>query len=161
MKWNLENIQVIYDVINEKISKYQTARMLCLTPRTIENRVKRLLAQGESSFIHKNKDKPSRNKKDLGVVYKFVEKFSLQGCNFSYLSVLLEEELNFLISRHCLRNRFLEEGVLSSLCRRSTRKKMNKRLKKIQDNHTSKKTKLSQIQQILLNSFEDEELTGK
>ena len=160
MEWNKENIQVILDVYNKKITKERAASILNVNKITVKRKVAAYEKEGLSCFIHKTKGKVSPLKINIDAILKIIDKKDLRGCNFSYLSFLLNKFYNIKISPTCLRAGLYERSILSVRTTKKTRKRINKKLKAKLEAST-KKDPLTVDELVTLKSLEIEEYTGK
>lgn len=129
--------EIIINLYKERLkdphkSLVPAARKLNVSTTTVWRRLKKYTELGSASFIHGNKGRTPSNKKNLKPVKQFIEKNNLIGTNFATLQRILSSRGDFNISSSCLRKRYLDEGILSPLCTKSTRKKMKRRLEKKQ-----------------------------
>ena len=160
MYWNEENIQVIKDVKAEKVCLTRAAIRLNVHPITVKRKVLEYQEQGLKCFVHGNTGKIPVNKKDFSIIKKKIEENQLLGCNFSLTSELLESNFGIKISPSCLRNYMFNEGILSSKCKRKTRRKLKKLLKqKIKE--SKEITTLTKDEKVTLNALEMEEYVGR
>ncbi|NCD26721.1 MAG: hypothetical protein EOL86_14185 [Deltaproteobacteria bacterium] len=129
--------EIIINLYNDRLknptkSLVPAARKLNVSTTTVWRKLKKYSELGDSSFIHGNKGRTPINKKDLKPINEFIEENNLSGTNFATLERIISSRSDLTISSSCLRKRYLEEGVLSPLCTRKTRKNMKIKLEKKQ-----------------------------
>jgi len=155
MRWNAESMQVIKDVCVGKSTINRASVKLRLSPRTIKRRIIAYRERGASSFIHGNTQREPANKISFTPIVTIIDDLDMRDCNFSELSRLLFDYKGIRISSSTLRNRFYALGVLSSKCKKKTRRRLQKQLKE-QQKHKA----LSLEETQTLSHLEQEELSG-
>jgi hypothetical protein len=145
MRWNEESIQVVKDVCAGKTDRFRASLKLGVNVRTIQRKVVQYRARGEECFVHGNKDRVPANKIDFDSITKFIVDNDMSGCNFSELCELLREYGRIVVSPSCVRKRFFAQNILSSKCRRKTRKKMRKILRELKKSEEMSRQKLQTL----------------
>jgi hypothetical protein len=125
--------EIIIDLYNDRLkephkSLVPAAIKLNVSTTTVWRKLKKYSKFGAPSFIHGNSGRTPSNKKDLKPIKEFIEENNLSGTNFATLERIISSRSDLTISSSCLRKRYLEEGVLSPLCTKATRKKMKRKL---------------------------------
>ena len=136
-----------YDIIKRlaegHITKPYAAVKIGCTPRHVNRLLKKYHQEGKAGFIHGNTGrKPSHALSDLQkqeIITLYNNKY--WDTNFVHCCELLLKHDNIRISPSCLRNILTEEFILSPRATRRTKKKMNKLLRQMHKNTSSKKEK--------------------
>ena len=111
----MKTINVLQQLIDDKIDNNQAARELGLTIRQIQRKKKNFKLHGPKSVIHKNKGKPSGRgypsslKEEIVQIYKS----EYNGWNFSHFNEHLELEHNLRISQTVIYGTLTSAGVKS------------------------------------------------
>lgn len=155
MTWDGTTMQEIKALAEGKSTKIRAVIRLGVHPRTIERKLRAYREQGMDCFIHGNTGRDPVNKIDFDEVAQFLDSNDVAGSNFTEQHRLLKEYGKIEVSSSCLRKRAFQAGELSVKCKRSTRRKLNKLLKK-----QKKRDEMTRDQLKMLSALEVEQHTG-
>ena len=123
--------EIIKQLAENKTTKEIAAVKLGLSIRQINRKLHGYKEHGKESFSHGNKGKKPATtiSKQLKADVKNIYLENYEGANFTHFAECLEKYHGITISARIIRDFFLEEGILSPKCHKSTKKALAKAIK--------------------------------
>jgi len=143
--------QVIKKLVESNGNKNRAALALGCTRRHINRMIKGYLKEGKAFFQHGNKGKKPVNAIDEALEQEILTLYDNKyyDANFTHLAEKLKELEGIDVSKTFLRNLFLNEGILSPLATRATKKRLKEQLELDKSKATSKKEQ-DRIQELIV-----------
>lgn len=142
--------KIIKKLVETNGNKQRAAIKLDITKRHINRLINKYKKEGKAAFSHKNKGrKPSNAYSEqlkLDITQLYLSQY--EGFNFRHFTEKLND-LGISISESFIRNTFEENEILSPLCHRKTKNKINKKLKEKLRKAKSEKAKNKIKEQII------------
>ena len=125
----LKKLRVIWDVLAKKTTQHEAGKTLGLTSRQIRRLCKKVSKQGEKGVIHGLVQMPSNNLLPLSsrssIISLWNNKYKAADLNYSHFTEKLNEVELIKVSRECVRNLLIKEGLVTR-----SKKKISKHRKK-------------------------------
>ena len=121
--------EVIEKVVNNEITKKEAENILGLSRRQIDRLIIIFKEKGKKGFIHKNRGKVSKNKKDLNLINEIEELYLTEyyDYNFEAFYEVIEKKYNISYSVMC--KKFIEDDIISPIAHKQTMKLYNEKMK--------------------------------
>lgn len=142
--------EIIKKVVNKEISKKDAERKLNLSKKQINRLITKFNEQGKEGFIHKNRGKKNKNKKDPNIIKDIEELYLTEYYDYNFEAFYEEIESKYNISYPVMCKAFLEDNIISPIAHKNTIKLYNERMK----NTISKKDKDGNNDDLLNNKIE-------
>lgn len=148
--------QVIKKLVESNGNKNRAALALGCTRRHINRMIKGYLKEGKAFFQHGNKGKKPVNAIDEALEQEILTLYDNKyyDANFTHLAEKLKELEGIDVSKTFLRNLFLNEGILSPLATRATKKRLKEQLELDKSKATSKKEQ-DRIQELIVAAYKN------
>lgn len=132
---------IIKKLVETNGNKNRAAIELGCTRRHLNRLIKGYTEEGKAFFEHGNKGRIPINFIDDSVRQEILTLYDNKyyGANFTHLAELLNALEGIKISKTCLRKLFLEEGILSPMATKKTKKQLRERLELAKKEATSKR----------------------
>jgi len=147
--------QVIKKLVETNGNKKSAALKLGCTTRTINRMIKGYREEGKAFFQHGNKGRKPVNAIDETTQQEILTLYDNKyyDANFTHLSELLEKLEGIKVSKSFLRKLFLEQGILSPMATKKTKKRLREQLERKKEGAKTKKEQ-DRIQELIV-SLED------
>ena len=142
--------ETIEKVINKEISKKDAESKLKLSKKQISRLITKFNEQGKEGFIHKNRGKKNKNKKDPNIIKEIEELYLTEYYDYNFEAFYEEIENKYNISYPVMCKAFLEDNIVSPIAHKNTIKLYNERMK----NTIDKKDKDENTDDLLNNKIE-------
>ena len=119
----------IQEVVNGEITKDDAEKKLDLSRRQINRLINIFLKQGKEGFIHKNKGKLNKNKKDSKILEEIKELYFKEYYDYNFEAFYEVIENKYDISYSSMYNEFLKDDMVSPLANKKTLKLYNEKMK--------------------------------
>lgn len=143
--------KTIKKLVEENGNKKRASIKLCCSIRTINRLIQVYKKYGKEGFVHGNRGRTPSTAYPLEIKNRIISLYidEYYSANIQHFSEIVCEDLHINISSHTILNWLKEENILSPKARRSTKKKMKKRLKEQMNSTRSVRAK-NQIKEQLL-----------
>ena len=139
--------ETIEKIVNNEISKKEAESLLNLSRQHINRLIKVFNEQGKDGFIHKNRGKANKNKKDSNIIKEIEELYLSEYFDYNFEAFYEEIENKYNISYSVMCQAFKKDDIISPIAHKKTLKLYNENMKK-----TIAKIKKDDISDELLNS---------
>ena len=139
--------ETIEKIVNNEISKKEAENVLNLSRQHINRLIKIYKEQGKDGFIHKNRGKANKNKKDSNIIKEIEELYLSEYFDYNFEAFYEEIENKYNISYSVMCQAFKKDDIISPIAHKKTLKLYNENMKK-----TIAKIKKDDISDELLNS---------
>ena len=114
--------EIIQKVVNNEISKKEAKEILKISRQHINRLIKVYAEYGEEGFIHKNRGKANKNKKDPNLINEVKELYLTEyfDYNFEAFYEVIEKKYNISYSVMC--KAFLNDDIISPIAHKKTTK---------------------------------------
>ena len=103
------------------------------------NRLKnKFIAEGENGFIHKNKGKDNKNKKDKLIIENLENLYLSEYYDYNFTAFYEEISSTYDISYDVMLKAFKKDDIISPISHKNTIKSYNERMKNTTDNLINK-----------------------
>lgn len=147
--------QVIKKLVETNGNKNTAELKLGCTRRTVNRMIKGYIKEGKAFFQHGNKGRKPVNAIEEALEQRILTLYDNKyyDANFTHFAEKLKKSEGITVSKIFLRELFLNEGILSPLATRATKKKLKEQLELAKRKATSKKEQ-DRIQELIV-SVED------
>ena len=121
--------EIIEKVINKEISKKDAETKLNLSRKQINRLITTFNEQGKDGFIHKNRGKKNKNKKDLNLIKEIEELYLTEYYDYNFEAFYEEIENKYNISYPVMCKAFLNDDIISPIAHKNTIKLYNENMK--------------------------------
>lgn len=121
--------EIIEKVINNELSKKEAEIKLNLSRKQINRLITTFNEQGKEGFIHKNRVKKNKNKKDLNIIREIEELYLTEYYDFNFEAFYEEIEDIYNISYSVMCKAFLDDDIISPIAHKNTIKLYNEKMK--------------------------------
>ena len=139
--------ETIEKIVNNEISKKEAENVLNLSRQHINRLIKIYKEQGKDGFIHKNRGKANKNKKDSNIIKEIEELYLSEYFDYNFEAFYEEIENKYNISYSVMCQAFKKDDIISPIAHKKTLKLYNENMEK-----TIAKIKKDDISDELLNS---------
>ena len=152
--------EVIEKVVNSQITKKEAESVLELSRKQINRLVVIFREQGKDGFVHKNRGKVSKNKKDLNIINEIEVLYLTEyyDYNFEAFYEVIEKKYNISYSVMC--KKFIEDDIISPIAHKRTMKlyneKMQNAISKMNENNKSDKLLENKVELFKTRKIEQE-----
>lgn len=147
-KTEQEKYEIIEKVVNKGMSKKEAENFLKLSRQHINRLIKIYAEQGKNGFIHKNRGKSNKNKKDSNIIKEIEELYLTEYFDYNFEAFYEEIEEKYDISYSVMCKAFFKDDIISPIAHKKTVKLYNENMQKA-------------IAKINENEIQDELLNGK
>ena len=155
-----EKYEIIEKVVNNEMSKKEAENFLQLSRQHINRLIKIYAEQGEKGFIHKNRGKANKNKKDFNIIKEIEELYLTEYFDYNFEAFYEEIEEKYDISYSVMCKAFLKDDIISPIAHKKTVKlyneNMQKAITKISENKTQDQLLDSKIELFKTRKLEQE-----
>lgn len=149
-KKELRKYEIIQKVVNDEISKNEAEASLNLSRQHLNRLIKIYKAQGKDGFIHKNRGRKNKNKKDPNIIKEIEELYLTEYYDYNFEAFYEEIEERYNISYSVMSKAFLEDDIISPIAHKKTIKLYNENMKKAMvqkgENNTNDKLLESKVE---------------
>lgn len=123
-----EKYNVIKELVDHNGNKNRASKKLNLSRRQIDRLIIIYKEKGKSGFIHGNRSRKPVNTLDKSISEDIIllYKTKYQGWNFNHFKDFLKTEENIIVSYDFIYKTLLEEGILSPLANKRTKREFAK-----------------------------------
>ena len=121
--------EIIEKVINNELSKKEAEVKLNLSRKQINRLITTFNEQGKEGFIHKNRGKKNKNKKDLNIIREIEELYLTEYYDFNFEAFYEEIEDIYNISYSVMCKAFFNDDIISPIAHKNTIKLYNEKMK--------------------------------
>ena len=121
--------EIIEKVINKEISKKDAETKLNLSRKQINRLITTFNEQGKDGFIHKNRGKKNKNKKDLNLIKEIEDLYLTEYYDYNFEAFYEEIENKYNISYPVMCKAFLNDDIISPIAHKNTIKLYNENMK--------------------------------
>lgn len=155
-----EKYEIIEKVVNNEMSKKEAENFLQLSRQHINRLIKIYAEQGKKGFIHKNRGKANKNKKDFNIIKEIEELYLTEYFDYNFEAFYEEIEEKYDISYSVMCKAFLKDDIISPIAHKKTVKlyneNMQKAITKISENKTQDQLLDSKIELFKTRKLEQE-----
>lgn len=126
--------QIIEKLVNGDISIKDAMLELNQSRRNINRLKNKFIAEGENGFIHKNKGKSNKNKKDKLMIETLENLYLSEYYDYNFTAFYEEISNSYNISYDVMLKTFKNDDIISPISHKNTTKSYNERLKNATDN---------------------------
>ena len=152
--------ETIEKIVNNEISKKEAENLLNLSRQHINRLIKVFDEQGKDGFIHKNRGKANKNKKDSNIIKEIEELYLSEYFDYNFEAFYEEIENNYDISYSVMCKAFLKDDIISPIAHKKTMKlyneNMEKAIAKIKEDDLSDKILNSKVELFKTRKLEQE-----
>ena len=123
-----EKYETIQKVVNNEISKKEAREALKMTRQHINRLIKVYVEQGKEGFIHKNKGKSNKNKKDLNIIKEIEALYLTEYFDYNFEAFYEEIQDRYNISYSVMCKAFIEDDIISPIAHKKTIKLYNEKM---------------------------------
>ena len=149
--------ETIKKVVNNEITKKNAEEQLGLKRKQINRLIVVFKTEGKDGFIHKNRGKTNKNKKDPNIINEVKELYLTEYFDYNFEAFYEEIEDKYDLSYSVIYNSFLNDDIISPIAHKKTTKlyneKMQNAIAEIDENGKSDK-----IQEGKINLFKTRKL---
>ncbi len=120
--------EIIEKVVNNEISKKDAENQLQLSRKQINRLINVFKEQGKEGFIHKNRGRISKNKKDLNIIKEIEELYLTEYFDYNFEAFYEEIEKKYNISYSVMCKAFLKDDIISPIAHKKTIKLYNENM---------------------------------
>ena len=135
--------EIIEKVVKNEITKKDAENKLNLSRKQINRLITVFNTQGKKGFIHKNRGKINKNKKDLNLIKEIEELYLTEFFDYNFEAFYEEIENKYNISYSVMCKAFLDDDIISPIAHKKTSKLYNEKMKntiaKINENEKTDK----------------------
>ena len=128
-KTEQEKYETIEKVVKHEISKKEAENLLKLSRQHINRLIKIYAEQGKDGFIHKNRGKVCKNKKDPDIIKEIEELYLSEYFDYNFEAFYEEIEKKYDISYSVMCKAFLKDDIISPIAHKKTVKLYNDNMK--------------------------------
>lgn len=128
-------IATVKKIINKEITMSQAIATLEQSRRNINRLINKYKEEGEQGFIHKNKGKTSKNKKDQKIIEELEQLYLKEYYDYNFEAFYDEITTNYNISYDVMLKYFKRDDIISPLSHKATIKLYNEKMNKAINNH--------------------------
>ena len=121
--------ETIKKIVNNEISKKEAENLLNLSRQHINRLIKIYDKQGKNGFIHKNRGKANKNKKDPNIIKEIEELYLSEYFDYNFEAFYEEIENKYDISYSVMCKAFLKDDIISPIAHKKTIKLYNDNMK--------------------------------
>ena len=121
--------ETIEKIVNNEISKKEAENFLNLSRQHINRLIKIYNEQGKNGFIHKNRGKANKNKKDSNIIKEIEELYLSEYFDYNFEAFYEEIEKKYDISYSVMCKAFLKDDIISPIAHKKTVKLYNDNMK--------------------------------
>lgn len=159
-KTEQEKYEIIEKVVNNEMSKKEAENFLKLSRQHINRLIKIYAEQGKIGFIHKNRGKSNKNKKDSNIIKEIEELYLTEYFDYNFEAFYEEIEEKYDISYSVMCKAFFKDDIISPIAHKKTVKlyneNMQKAIAKINENETQDKLLNSKVELFKTRKLEQE-----
>ena len=122
--------EVIEKVVKGEITKKDAEEQLNLSRKQINRLILVFNAEGKEGFIHKNRGKINKNKKDLNLIKEIEELYLTEYFDYNFEAFYEEIESKYNISYSAMCKAFLDDDIISPIAHKKTVKLYNENMQK-------------------------------
>ena len=152
--------ETIEKIVNNEISKKEAEKLLNLSRQHVNRLIKIFDEQGKDGFIHKNRGKANKNKKDFIIIKEIEELYLSEYFDYNFEAFYEEIENNYDISYSVMCKAFLKDDIISPIAHKKTIKlyneNMEKAIAKIKEDDLSDKILNSKVELFKTRKLEQE-----
>ena len=149
--------ETIEKVVNNEITKKDAEEQLGLKRKQINRLIVVFKTEGKDGFIHKNRGRTNKNKKDPNLINEVKELYLTEYFDYNFEAFYEEIEDKYDLSYSVIYNSFLNDDIISPIAHKKTTKlyneKMQNAITEIDENGKSNK-----IQEGKINLFKTRKL---
>lgn len=120
--------EVIEKVVNNEITKKDAEKELDLSRKQINRLIVVFNTDGKEGFIHKNRGKTNKNKKDLNLIKEIEELYLTEYFDYNFEAFYEEIENKYNISYPVMCKAFLDDDIISPIAHKKTIKLYNEKM---------------------------------
>ncbi|MBQ3414668.1 MAG: transposase [Clostridia bacterium] len=120
--------EIIEKVVNNEITKNEAEKKLNLGRKQINRLIKVFTNEGKEGFVHKNRGKSNKNKKDLKLIKEIEELYLKEFYDYNFEAFYEEIEDTYDISYPVMCKAFLEDDIISPIAHKKTIKLYNEKM---------------------------------
>ncbi len=120
--------EVIEKVVNNEISKKDAENQLKLTRKQINRLITVFNEQGKEGFIHKNRGKENKSKKDLNIIKEIEELYLTEYFDYNFEAFYEAIEKKYNISYSVMCKVFIQDDIISPIAHKKTIKLYNEKM---------------------------------
>lgn len=152
--------EIIEKIVNNEITKKEAESHLNLSRKQINRLITKFNNEGKEGFIHKNRGKANKNKKDLDMIKEIEELYLTEFFDYNFEAFYEEIEKKYNISYSVMYNAFLNDDIVSPIAHKKTVKlyteKMQNAIAENNENEKSDKLLESKIELFKTRKLEQE-----
>lgn len=126
--------RIIEKLVNGEISIKYAMLELNQSRRNINRLKNKFIIEGENGFIHKNKGKSNKNKKDKLIIENLENLYLSEYYDYNFTAFYEEISNTYNISYDVMLKTFKKDDIISPISHKNTIKSYNERLKNTTDN---------------------------
>ena len=130
--------QIIEELISEKITIKEAILKLNQSRRNINRLKNKFIAEGKNGFIHKNKGKNNKNKKDKLIIENLENLYLSEYYDYNFTAFYEEISSTYNISYDVMLKAFKKDDIISPISHKNTIKSYNEKMKNTTDNFLNK-----------------------
>ena len=140
----LKKYEVIEKIINNEITKKDAEIELKLKRRQIDRLVAVFKNQGKDGFIHKNRGRANKNKKDPNIINEVKELYLTEYFDYNFEAFYEEIADRYDLSYSVIYKSFLNDDIISPIAHKKTTKLYNEKMQKaiVEINENAKSDKI-------------------
>ncbi len=120
--------EVIEKIINNEISKKDAETLLNLSRKQINRLINVFKSQGKEGFIHKNRGKENKNKKDFNIIKEIEELYLTEYFDYNFEAFYEVIEDSYPISYPVMCKAFNQDNIISPIAHKKTIKLYNEKM---------------------------------
>lgn len=152
--------ETIKKVVNNEITKKDAEEQLGLKRKQINRLIVVFKTEGKDGFIHKNRGKTNKNKKDPNLINEVKELYLTEYFDYNFEAFYEEIEDKYDLSYSVIYNSFLNDDIISPIAHKKTIKLYNEKMQnaivKIDENGKSDKIREGKINLFKTRKLEQE-----
>lgn len=148
----LKKYQIIGKVVNNEITKKDAELQLGLCRKQINRLISVFINEGKEGFIHKNRGKTNKNKKDLNLINEVKQLYLTEYFDYNFEAFYEEIENKYNISYSAMYNSFIDDDIISPIAHKKTTKLYNEKMETTISN-ISENEKIDKIVEGKINLF--------
>lgn len=122
--------EVIQKVVNGELSKKEAENLLNLSRQHLNRLIKIFKEQGKDGFVHKNRGKENKNKKDSNIIKEIEELYLTEYFDYNFEAFYEVIEKKYNISYSVMSKAFLKDDIISPIAHKKTMKLYNENMEK-------------------------------
>lgn len=126
--------EIIEKLVDGKITMKEAMLELNQSRRNINRLKNKFILEGENAFIHKNKGKSNKNKKDKEIIENLENLYLKEYYDYNFIAFYEEISNTHDISYDVILKTFKKDDIISPISHKNTIKSYNERMKNTTDN---------------------------